>query len=380
MTPTPELEAPYAVEASDLGDAIRRKPVAVGLSAVISGVIAWFTHVWIVARRYDGLSGPVRGFEVVPVTGNRIWGYVIVVLWSVPIGFGIGLVLTGGFRKSGRLIADRSRFIRTAARAVDAKGHALGLILAASGGVTWVLLQIAFRLIASQDPITGHAQRLSRMYAALLAIYTLLAATAVLGGRLATRVGRSLQSAGLRPGGPPLAVGSVALAGLAAGFALPFLLDYDAAVLLVCIGFVAGAMVKAKGPGAQLTLMFFVAAASVLIGGAASADDGGWAECGASLRGYTECPGTDLVLRDAGHAVPSGLTGGALGGLIAVAVLTRRARPRRSGSPTDIRAVPRAAPPVEPVTEDLGDMPTHTVRLESARDVQADIRIEEMIE
>ncbi len=157
-----------------------------------------------------------------------------------------------------------------AAGAVDAKGHALGFLSAAAAGLAWVLLQLVFGLIAPPDPLTGQVAPLSHVYAALLIFSASVAATAILGRRLAIALGEAAQSTRLRPQGPAFAVGSVAFAGLAVGFALAFSLGlsgYDQLTFLACIGLLAGAKLKAKERGTLLAFVPFAVAMGVLISG-----------------------------------------------------------------------------------------------------------------
>lgn len=379
-SPSPQtltVEVPV-VTGHDIRAAARQRPRAIAISALLVGLVTWLVHVGIMATTYGGSQSLMPAGEIVAGDGNRVWGTVAVLLWSVPIGILVGLLITSGWRVTGRTIADRYRFARAAYRAIDSEGRAAALMLAGSAGLLWIIITPRF---ASPDLL--YRPGMFDTWGLMLSMYVLLAAGGLLGGGVAEGIGKVVQRLALRDAGTPVVVGSVVLSGLGIGLALPYLLSTTIIVVVVCVAFIAaGVFVRRRGRAV-------LAAATIMLGvmaPAALADDGGWAECGRSLTGYVGCDGSGAVYQDATLSVPGGALGGALGGMVAaaIAVLATPAVAPRMLRSIDValpnepreRRRPRLPPDVQvrvaPLqgaflghkVEEVGDEPTHTLRLE----------------
>lgn len=313
--------------------ALRRFPgrravvVALGM-ALVCGGLAWLLHVGVIATRFGSFSQVPVG-SAVAGRGNRVFGSINTLVWTSVVGFVLTLVLASGPRLTSVYATGRAQFVRVALAGAGRLGKSMVELTAGLTALMWLALHTWLMGRAGAAPSVS------------VALVLLVALSTVLGDSTARVIGRSSHRLGVLPDRPAVSVGESLLLGMVIGVSMQALLTSGVVVVIVAAvllalssrgirGFVAGA-------GAVAVLAVICAPHLAGQGGVAVADDGGWVECGSSLTGYVGCPGSERVLQDAGHAVPSGAVGGAVGSLVATGVIgtlgvTRRRSP---GSGTD---------------------------------------------
>jgi hypothetical protein len=348
--------------------AVAGDPRAAATIVALVVVVAWLAHVWIVATSYGGSRDVLPAGELVAGEGNRVLGAVGVLAWTTLLGVAVGLVVLGGWRRAGGVVAERVGHLRSAWVTAGPRGRGVGFAAGAVGG----LLTVAARLasvgwVDAGDGLSG--RDVSGALAFLIAVWLVSAATAPLGGRVARAVGTFVGSRlAAEPAG---AVGSVVLSGAAAGLALLHLVGLPGLVLVVSLGGAGLAWWRLRTPASIAVLLVVIASvAAVWLARPAAADDGGWIECGASLAGYVGCDGTGAVYGDALWSVPAAAVGGFGGAALAAVLLARAPQPgggRREPEPgsstgVECRGRPDPRPHVVMRSEHTATGPTVALR------------------
>jgi hypothetical protein len=299
-----------------LPEVVTKNIVAIVITGAVSAGVAYAVNVWLMAVRYEGSVTP-QGAPTTSrgnvLSGGMFWALFPMVACSV-IGY--------------RLSVGRERFWR------DMRRLPMTLVgLFRRGGASgWVhlLWGSAIALVATivVPPAVG----------AVLGVGLLLSAPSIVGRTLSSVVAQ-LWRALARVVAPtkdhrvaPVLKMAIGFLGWGVAFVVGFLLPGEWTRLVLALGCAAAAVVLARrlSAGAVAVALVLVVVAgpavvmvvSALLGGApVAADDGGFSECGSTLRGWLqECSGADVVrqlsLIGAFVAAVSGPVGLLLGSLV----------------------------------------------------------------
>jgi hypothetical protein len=299
---------PAATTLPTFGDLVRQFPewvkknlVATIVAAVVSGVVGYVFNVWLMAVRYEGSATPSGAPATSKgnfVSGGLFWALLPMVVCSVV-----------GYRRS----VGRERFWK------DVRGLPMTLIGLArregAHGRVHLLWGAAIALAASLvvSPAVG----------AVMGVGVLVAAPSIIGQMLSSlvsqiwyRIAHTAQPSSTSPM-PPMMSAAVGLLGGAVALVAGFVLPGRTIRLVLAAACVAAAIYlgsQAKAAGAAAAVLIVVGAwafAQVLFASRALADDGGFAECGSTVKAWLEsCAGADVVRRlSAGGALIAGITG-----------------------------------------------------------------------
>ncbi len=283
----------------------RNLPTTIAFAAA-GAVMSWAINVYWIAKRYQGTNVP--GGAPVTSGGNMLWGMAFWIVASTVLFSGIAHWRAVG---TERFLTD----IR------DLPSTVVGMFRS-DGPMVWSHAMWGF---ATSLALT---QVLSPSLRGLFGVTVLLTIPSVL-GRIAlgysTRVWTAVV-AQFRPGRAvaPIPLVTPAVVGFGAALAMlfGFLADDTTVELIIALAVALGALAVQRSTGGQrpghptmFVLLWVAMVALGALGGAkaASADDGGYSECGSSWSDWWGCKGASDVRSDSAVGALVGAVGGAIG-------------------------------------------------------------------